>query len=150
MKEINREVETILRDMIHQREKAILKGENSSNDLLGILLETNIQESQEAGIKNAMTTEDIIDECKLFYIAGHETTMASLTWALILLSMHPKWQDRAREEVKELFGESKPGYDGLSKLKIVSRILLLVTISASYLVNVQKPLALDPALAKPF
>ncbi|KAJ4806642.1 Cytochrome P450 [Rhynchospora pubera] len=95
IKEINQEVETILRQMIEQREKAILKGENTSNDLLGILLQSNIRESQEGGTKNAMTTEDVIDECKLFYIAGHETTTASLTWALILLSMHPEWQERA-------------------------------------------------------
>ncbi|KAJ4787720.1 Cytochrome P450 [Rhynchospora pubera] len=120
IKEINQEVETILRQMIEQREKAILKGENTSNDLLGILLQSNIRESQEGGTKNAMTTEDVIDECKLFYIAGHETTTASLTWALILLSMHPEWQERAREEVVNLFGNSKPDYEGLSHLKIVS------------------------------
>ncbi|KAJ4780796.1 Cytochrome P450 [Rhynchospora pubera] len=123
MKDINREVEKILRDMIEQREKAMVNGQATSNDLLGILLETNIRESQEGGIKNAMTTEDVIDECKLFYIAGHETTTASLTWALVLLSMHPEWQERAREEVFNLFGGSKPDYDGLSQLKIVTMIM---------------------------
>ncbi|KAJ3685063.1 hypothetical protein LUZ61_014227 [Rhynchospora tenuis] len=123
MKELNREVETILRDMIEQREKAMINGEATSNDLLGILLETNIRESQEGGIKNAMTTKDVIDECKLFYIAGHETTTASLTWALILLSMYPEWQERAREEILNLFGDLQPDYDGLSQLKIVTMIM---------------------------
>lgn len=124
MKAVNCEMETILRDMIEQREDAIRKGEVTSNDLLGILLESNIRDSQKGGIKNAMTTKDVIDECKLFYIAGHETNAAALTWALVLLSMHSEWQDQAREEVLNLFGRAKPDYNGLNQLKIVSTKVL--------------------------
>jgi cytochrome P450 len=120
MKTINCEVEAILRDMIEQRENAIGKGEATSNDLLGILLESNIHDTREGGVNNAMTTNDVIDECKLFYIAGHETTTAALTWAMILLSMHSEWQEQAREEVSNLFGKLKPDYDGLNRLKTVS------------------------------
>jgi cytochrome P450 len=58
-----------------------------------------------------------------------ETTSVLLTWTMAVLSMHPEWQDRAREEVLGLFGKNKPEYEGLSRLKIVSassfRLLVL-------------------------
>ncbi|KAJ3695265.1 hypothetical protein LUZ60_000642 [Juncus effusus] len=117
IKEVNREIDAILSVMIEQREKAIRKGEATSNDLLGILLETNIRDSR------AMTTKEVIDECKIFYIAGHDTTTASLTWTLILLSMYPEWQEKARDEVMQVIGKSSPDYDGISRLKIVTMVL---------------------------
>nr|WOT19183.1 CYP72A385-like protein 2 [Echinochloa crus-galli var. crus-galli] len=121
MKEINGEIEGILRGMIEKRERAIEKGEASGNDLLGLLLQSNM-DSGKGSLR--MSTEDVIEECKLFYFAGMETTSVLLTWTMIVLSMHPEWQDRAREEVLSVFGkDDKPNFDGLSRLKTVTMIL---------------------------
>ena len=121
MRQIKNEVETILRGLIGKRMQDMKEGEPTKDDLLGILLESNMRDTDGNGQSSlGMTIEDVMEECKLFYFAGMETTSVLLTWTMILLSMHPEWQDRAREEVIGLFGKNKPEYDGLSRLKIVS------------------------------
>ncbi|KAJ6826795.1 cytochrome P450 72A15-like isoform X1 [Iris pallida] len=123
MKEIDAEVRGILRGIIEEREKAIEKGTTDQEDLLGLLMESDSNERRGKSKNLRMTTEEVIQECKLFYFAGQETTSVLLTWTMVALSMHPSWQVRAREEVLEVFGQNKPDNDGLIRLKIVTMIL---------------------------
>uniref|UniRef100_A0A0D3EQY1 non-specific serine/threonine protein kinase n=1 Tax=Oryza barthii TaxID=65489 RepID=A0A0D3EQY1_9ORYZ len=124
MHQINKEIESILRSMIGKRMQAMKEGESTKDDLLGILLESNMRHTEEnSQSSQGLTIKDIMEECKLFYFAGADTTSVLLTWTILLLSMHPEWQDRARKEILGLFGKNKPEYDGLSHLKIVTMIL---------------------------
>jgi len=65
----------------------------------------------------------MVDECKTFYFAGHETTNGVLAWSLFLLAIHTDWQEKARKEVFELFGQESPNAEGIARLKIMSMIL---------------------------
>ncbi|CAN4104318.1 unnamed protein product [Withania somnifera] len=127
MKAIDNELKDILRKIIGKRQRAMNLGETSDDDnpedLLDILLKSNMNEIQENGSKFGMTTDEVIQECKVFYFAGHESSSNLLVWTMVLLSVHQNWQARAREEVQQIFHNNKPDFEGLNRLKIVTMIL---------------------------
>ncbi|CAM0958961.1 unnamed protein product [Alopecurus aequalis] len=117
MHQINREIESTLRRLIGKRVHQMEQGISTKHDMLGLLLESN------AASEDTMTIQEIVENSKLFYFAGSETTAILLTWTMVVLSMHTEWQARAREEVLGLFGKSKPKYQDLDRLKTVTMIL---------------------------
>ncbi|KAF3507944.1 hypothetical protein Bca4012_004191 [Brassica carinata] len=114
-----REIHVILKGIMNKRLRAREAGEAPSDDLLGILLESNSGQTK----GNEMSTEDVMEECKLFYFAGQETTSVLLVWTMVMLSQHQDWQARAREEVKQVFGDKEPDTEGLNQLKVMTMIL---------------------------
>lgn len=131
-----REVEALLKGIITKREIAMRNGHADDSDLLGMLMQSNIKESHGSGSSEpVMTMDDIIGELKLFYFAGMETTSVLLTWTLVLLSMHPEWQDRAREEVLRVFGKNEPDINGTNNLKVVSSFRKLATSDIQLSIN---------------
>ncbi|KAL5715552.1 hypothetical protein ACHQM5_017354 [Ranunculus cassubicifolius] len=125
IKKNHEEIQTLLRNVIIKRENAIKGGEAHNNDLLGLLMESNLKTIQDGGnVRDiGMTIDEVMDECKLFYFAGQETTATLLVWTLIVLSMHQDWQEKARKEVLQIFGSGRIDFDGLNHLKIVPAIL---------------------------
>ena len=77
-----------------------------------------------------MTVDDVIEECKLFYFAGQETTATLLTWTMILLSMHPNWQEKAREKTLD--------FEAINHLKIVSSFLNVPKCLLSFSFSIKK------------
>lgn len=114
---LDEEIKSILRAIINRKLKLMESEESYCSDLLGLLLQLTKDE------KDRITIEDVIEECKLFYFAGQETTSTLLTWTLVLLSMHPTWQRKAREEVLKTCGKDAPDFESISQLRIVSMIL---------------------------
>ena len=96
----DKDIRATLKDIINKKERAMEAGEAPKDDLLGILLESNHREIQKHGNSKAdgMTNDEVMQECKLFYFAGQETTSVLLVWTMVLLSKYPEWQKRAREE----------------------------------------------------
>ena len=92
--------------------------------MLGLILEDEAKGNN--GPK--FTTEQIIDECKTFFFAGHETTAGLLAWTMVLLAEHQEWQGRARQEVLEVCGGKEDlNSSSLSRLKLVKPISIFLS-----------------------
>jgi len=131
IKKIDSEIGNVLTGIIQKQEGIMKTCEAPNDNLLGLLLESNQNEIEDRGLKKevGMNTNDVINECKLFYFAGQETTSVLLNWTLVLLSRFPNWQTLAREEVIETFGTKQPDYDGLNRLKVVSMSFYLTSLN---------------------
>ncbi|GMH14193.1 hypothetical protein Nepgr_016034 [Nepenthes gracilis] len=123
LKRLEDEIQTLLKGIIYKRIEAMKSGEAVQDDLLGILMESSYEKVPKHRSDIGLTIKEIIDECKLFYFAGQETTSVLLVWTMIMLSKHQDWQSKAREEVLTTFGKNKPDFYGLNHLKIVTMIL---------------------------
>ncbi|KAF5801435.1 putative secologanin synthase [Helianthus annuus] len=125
IKAIAHEVKGLVKGIIDKRVAHMKKGGNSNDDLLGILLDSNYKEIKQYGhTKFGLSIDDVVEECKLFYFAGQETTANLLVWTMIMLGQHISWQNRARDEVLKIFGDKKPDIDGLNQLKVINMIFL--------------------------
>lgn len=110
-KELGREIDGLLLSFIEKRKRSLVEGDDQSHDLLGMLLK--------ADHIGKFTAKELVDECKTFFFAGHETTALALTWTFMLLAIHPEWQDTIREEIRQVIGDSKIEYNKLAELKKV-------------------------------
>ncbi|KAL1826971.1 hypothetical protein ACET3Z_005383 [Daucus carota] len=113
--------DSIVRIMERRKKECGMHGEVGSfgTDLLGSLMKAMIDSDQDKRI----TIQDVVDECKTFYVAGQETTSTLLSWAVFLLGSHTDWQEKARQEVFNLFGKEHPHSDGIARLKIVNMVI---------------------------
>ncbi|KAF5777977.1 putative secologanin synthase [Helianthus annuus] len=124
MREIDRELKTLIRSHIDNRIIAMERGEGMKDDLLGILLDSNFKAIKEQGNNNSgLTIDEIIEECKFLYVGGHETTLNFLVWSMVLLAQHTDWQDKARDEVSQFIGDNIPDKDALNRLKILGMFI---------------------------
>ncbi|MCD7446202.1 hypothetical protein HAX54_045259 [Datura stramonium] len=122
MLEIEKEIQMTIRRTIDKRVRAMKAGETSTSkeDLLGILLESNLKEIEQHGSKDfGMTTSEVIEACKLFYFAGQETTSVLLVSMILYETLRlfpplPTLGRRTKEEVK------------LGELNLPAGVLLVV------------------------
>uniref|UniRef100_A0A453KSQ5 Secologanin synthase n=1 Tax=Aegilops tauschii subsp. strangulata TaxID=200361 RepID=A0A453KSQ5_AEGTS len=126
---LNGELEGVVLESIRRSREIADEGRTTSTygrGLLAMLL-AEMEKKKEKGAgddgKFSYDTRLVIDECKTFFFAGHETSALLLTWTLMLLATHPEWQDKARAEVSQVCGDDPPSADQLSKLTVLQMII---------------------------
>ena len=87
------------------------------DDLLGRLLAARDDE----GV--GMTDEQVRDEVATIFLAGHETTALSLSFAMHLLAEHPSVQAQARAEVDAVLGSRAATMADVAKLPFIDAVI---------------------------
>lgn len=106
--------DAILLRHIQQRRTARV---DYGGDLLQILLDAVYADG------HSMLDSQVLSESMQLLVAGHETSSNALTWTLFLLSRHPEYLRRARDEFDAVLGDAPLEYSHVQMLKLNTRIL---------------------------
>ncbi|WP_256107425.1 cytochrome P450 [Streptomyces sp. ODS05-4] len=66
---------------------------------------------------------EVRDEAITFYVAGHATTAATLTWAYYLLSRNPETYEAMQAEVAEALGGRTPTHEDCARLPYTEQVV---------------------------
>jgi len=100
-------------DLLESRDK-----EAPGDDLVGLLISAIDPKSGQQ-----LSRRERRDNLIGFFIAGHETTALTLTWALYLAGMHKPTAERIRAEVLEVCGQGDITYEDIDKLTFTRAVL---------------------------
>ena len=78
-------------------------------------LATKIMTTADPETGETFSTEEMIDQVAIFFLAGHETSASALAWTLYLMALYPDWQDRVAEEAQ---AHLAPDFAAVRKLRL--------------------------------
>lgn len=65
-------------------------------------LATKIMTTRDPETGESFTTEEMVDQVAIFFLAGHETSASALAWTLYLMAIFPEWQEKIAAEAAAL------------------------------------------------
>lgn len=89
-----------IRDLIRQltdRRMQEIKSGTAPDDLATKIMTTADPETGET-----FSTEEMVDQVAIFFLAGHETSASALGWGLYLMALFPDWQDKLAREAHDV------------------------------------------------
>jgi len=108
-----RGLDDIINPITHERR---VSGKDRG-DLLSALL--RVRDEGGAG----MTDKQLRDEAMTLFLAGHDTTAVTLTWAWYLLARHPGVYDALQDELKAVLGGRPPTAADVPRLVYTGRVV---------------------------
>lgn len=96
-----RRIRETLGRIMRPRYDAAMRGEEGPRDIIASILSMR----DDAG-EFAFSFEEILDQISMLFLAGHETTASSLTWAFYLFGLYPEAQERALKEIEAAYGQN--------------------------------------------
>lgn len=105
---LNKKIEEI----IDERQR-----EPGGDDLLSMLLEATDEQGR------GMSKSQLFDEVITLFLAGHETTALTLTYALHLLGQHPQVRTKLETEAREVLGDRQAQLEDLAALPYTLQVV---------------------------
>ncbi|MDU0289336.1 cytochrome P450 [Saccharothrix longispora] len=90
----------------------------SGDDVLTRLIASTAKESDRRVADRRMQ-----DELVTLLLAGHETTASTVGWTLDLVGRHPEVRERLHEEAVAVYGDRRPSYEDLTRLRYTNMVL---------------------------
>ena len=78
-------------------------------------LATKIMTTRDPETGEQFSSDEMIDQVAIFFLAGHETSASALAWALYLVALYPEWQEKLYQEATVL---NYCNFAVMSKLKL--------------------------------
>jgi len=78
------------RQVVEDTKERLAKDKDNSKDIASLTMSSGV-----------FSEENMVDQIITFLVAGHETTAASLQWAVYALCVYPEIQTRLRDEVRD-------------------------------------------------
>lgn len=104
----------IIQEIIEER----VASKVETHDLLNMLLETRYEDTGDG-----MSVTQLIDEIKILFVAGYETTANALTFTLYLLAKHTDVQQKVFQEISEIESQGGETVDQLQKMTYINAVL---------------------------
>ncbi len=79
-------------------------------------LATKIMTTRDPQTGARFSTQEMVDQVAIFFLAGHETSASALAWSLYLLALYPDWQEKLADEAQVL--ETQSDFAVMSKLQL--------------------------------
>ncbi|KAJ7272313.1 cytochrome P450 [Mycena rebaudengoi] len=117
--------------------------DSSGRDLFSLLLKANMAEDVPG--KSRLSDEDVIAQIPAFFVAGHETTSTSMTWALYALSQNHSSQNKLREELMTVSTDN-PTMEELNALPYLENVVREALRVHTPLVSVRRQALMDDIL----
>lgn len=77
-------------------------------------LATKIMTTADPETGEKFSTDEMVDQVAIFFLAGHETSASALAWTFYLLAMYPEWQDKLAAEAEAVSAD----FASVSKLRL--------------------------------
>lgn len=111
-----RAIRGLIAQLVDDRARAIAGG-TAPDDIA-----TKIMTTPDPETGRVFTRKEMIDQIAIFFLAGHETTAAALSWALFLLARYPEWQDRLAAEAQAEIDPDKIYFSTMSRLRVARAV----------------------------
>lgn len=86
-------------------------------DLLTVLMQARDDEGQ------PMSTQQLLDEIRSLYLAGHETTATTISWTWFLLSSNPVTYTRLEAEIEQVLNGRAPTAEDVQLLPYCNAVI---------------------------